>query len=87
MRGPTTLTLAMIKNILDLILAQLISSRMERWYISSGLRTIITDGRLELQCMKNIVNTPLTRQLKTEGHSANSISDPKRPNKLSSQFM
>ena len=78
--------LAMIKNILDLILARLISSRTERWYISSCLRAIITDSGLELQCMKNIVNTPLTRQLKTEGHSANSISDPKRPNKLSSKL-
>ena len=87
MRGATTLTLAMIKNILDLILARLISSRTERRYVSSGLGTIITDGRLELQCVKNIVSTPLTRQLKTEGHSANSISDLKRPNKLSSQFM
>ena len=70
------LTLAMIKNILDLILAQLISSRMERWYVSSGLRAIITNSGLELPCVKNIVNTPLTRQLKMEGHSANSISDP-----------
>ena len=78
--------LAMIKNILDLILAQLISSRMERRYIGSGLGAIISDSGLELQSMKYIVNTPLTRQLKTEGHSANSISDPKRPNKLSSQF-
>ena len=86
MQGPTTLALAMIKNILDLILARLISSRMERWYVSSGVRAIITDSGLELQCMKNIVNMPLTRQLKMEGHSANSISDPKRPNKLSSQF-
>ena len=74
----------MTKNILDLILARLISSRMERWYISSGLRAIITNSGLELQCVKNIVNTPLTRQLKTEQHSANSISDPKMPNKLSS---
>ena len=86
MRGPTTPTMAMIKNILDLILARLISSRTERRYVGSGLRTIITDGGLELRCVKNIVNTPLTRQLKMEGHSANSISDPKRPNKLSSQF-
>ena len=87
MQGPTTLTLAMIKNILDLILTRLISSRTERWYISSGLRAIITNSGLELQCVKNIVNTPLTRQLKTERHSANSISHPKRPNKLSSMFM
>ena len=56
----------MIKNILDLILAQLISSRMERWYVSSGLGAIITDSGLELQCVKNIVNMPLTRQLKME---------------------
>ena len=86
MRGPTTLTLAMVNNILNLILTRFISSRTERWYISSGLRAIITDSGLELQCVKNIVNMPLTRQLKTEGHSANSISDPKRPNKLSSHF-
>ena len=86
MQGPTTPTLVMIKNILDLIITRLISSRMERRYISSGLRTIITNCGLELRCVKNIVNMPLTRQLKMEGHSANSISDPKRPNKLSSQF-
>ena len=78
--------LAMVKNILDLILAQLISSRTERRYVGSGLGAIITNSGLELQSVKNIVNTPLTRQLKMEGHSANSISDPKRPNKLSSQF-
>ena len=48
MQGPTMPTLAMIKNILDLILALLISSRTERWYVSNGLRTIITDGGLEL---------------------------------------
>ena len=78
--------LVMIKNILDLILARLISSRTERRYVSSGLGAIITDSGLELQCVKNIVNMPLTRQLKMERHSANNISDPKRPNKLSSQF-
>ena len=87
MRGPTTPTLAMIKNILDLILARLISSRTERRYVSSGLRTIITDSRLELQGVKNTVNSPLTRQHKMKGHSANSISDPKRPNKLSSKLL
>ena len=81
------LTLAMIKNILDLILAQLISSRTERWYVRSvGLRAIIASSGLELQCMKNIVNTPLVRQLKMARHSANSISDPKGPNKLSSKL-
>ena len=67
MRVSTTLMRAMIKNILDFILAQLISSRMERWNISSvGLRAIIAYSGLELQCMKNIVNTPLNRQLKSE---------------------
>ena len=87
MQGTTTLTRAMIKYILDLILARLISSRTERRYISSGLRAIITNSRLELQCMKNIVNTPLTRQLKDgTTQRTNSISDPKRPNKLSSKL-
>ena len=60
MQGSTTLTRAMIKNIHDLILARLISSRMERWYISSGLRAITTNSGLELPCMKNIVNMLLT---------------------------
>ena len=87
MRGSTTLTRAMIKNILDFILTQLISSRTERWHISSvGLRAIIADSGLELWCVENIVNTPLTRQLKMEWHGADSISDPKRPNKLSSEL-
>ena len=48
MRGPTTLMLAMVKNTLDLILARLISSRTERWYVGSGLGAIITDSGLEL---------------------------------------
>ena len=76
----------MVKNILNLVLAQFISSRTEIWYVSSGLRTIITDGGLELRCEKNIVNTPLTRQLKIECHSTNSTSDLKGPNKLSSEL-
>ena len=80
------LTLVMINNILNLILARFISSRTERRYVSSGLRAIITNSGLELRCMKSIVNTPLTRQLKTEGHSSNSISDLKRPNKFSSKI-
>ena len=80
--------LAMIKNILDFILAQLISSRMERRYISSvGLRAIIANSGLELRCMKNIVNVPLTRQLKVECYSANSISDQKGPNELISKLL
>ena len=56
----------MIKNILDLILARLISSRAERRDVGSGLGAIITNSGLELQCVKNIVNTPLTRQVKME---------------------
>ena len=48
MQGATTPTLAMIKNVLDLILARLISSRMERRYIGSGLGAIITNSGLEL---------------------------------------
>ena len=48
MQGTTTLTRAMIKYILNLILAQLINSRIERWYVSSGLRAIITNSGLEL---------------------------------------
>ena len=61
------LTRTMIKNILNFILAQLISSRTERWYVSSvGLKAIIANTGLELRCMKSIVNTPVTRQLKME---------------------
>ena len=46
----------MIKYILDLILAQLISSRTERWYVSSGLGAIITNSGLELRSVKYIVD-------------------------------
>ena len=57
----------MIKNILDFIRARLISSKMERQNVSSaGLRAIIANSRFELQSMKNIVNTSLTRQIKVE---------------------
>ena len=66
MQGSTMLTRVVIKNILDLVLTQPISSRTERWYVSSGLRAIITDSRLELLFVKKIVNMPLTRQLKME---------------------
>ena len=88
MEGLTTPTRVMIKNILDFILTRLISSRTERWYISSvGLRAIIANSGLELQYVNNIMNMPLARQLKTEQHSANSTSDPKGPNKLSSKLL
>ena len=48
MQGMTTLTRAMIKYTLNLILARPFSSRMERQYMSSGLRAIITNSKLEL---------------------------------------
>ena len=88
MQGSTMVMQAMVKNILDFILSQLISSRKERQNISrAGLRAIIANSGLELQSVKNIVNMPLTRQLKAERHSANSISDPKSPKKLSSKLL
>ena len=78
---------AMIKNIFHFILAQLISSRTESWYIGRvGIRAIVANSRLELRCMKHIVYTPLARQLKMEGHGTDSSNDPKRPNKLSSKL-
>ena len=77
----------MIKYIIYFILAQLISSRTEIWYVSCiGIRAIVTNGGLELRCMKYIVYMPLVRQLKVEGHSTNSSNNLKWPNKLSSKL-
>ena len=80
-------TRAMIKNVIHFVLTQLISSRMESWYVGFvGIRAIVPNGRLELRCMKHIVYMPLARQLKTEGHRTDSSNNPKRPNKLSSKL-
>ena len=58
-------TRAMIKNIFDFVLARLVSSRMESWYVSCvGIRAIVANSGLELQGMEHIVHTPLARQLK-----------------------
>ena len=82
------LTRPMIKNILDLILAQLISSRTESWYISCiGSRAIVANSGLKLQGMKHVMHRPLARQLKSKGHGTNSSNDPKWPNKLSSKLL
>ena len=63
----TTPTRAVIKNTLYFVLARLISSRTENWYVSCvGIRAIVADSRLELQGMKHVVHTPLARQLKAE---------------------
>ena len=57
----------MIKNIFDFVLARLISSRMENWYISCVvIRAIVADSGLELRGLKHIVHMPLARQLKAE---------------------
>ena len=77
----------MIKNVFHIVLARLISSRMENWYISCiGIRAIVANSRLELRGMKHVMNTPLARQLKVKGHSANSSNDTKWSNKLSSKL-
>ena len=58
---------AMIKNIFYFVLARLISSRTENWYISCvGIRAIVANIGLELQGMKHVRYTPLARQLKAE---------------------
>ena len=78
---------AMIKYVFYLVLAQLISSRTESWYIGCvGIRAIVANGGLELRCMKHIVYTPLARQLKAEGHGTDSSNDPKWLKKLSSKL-
>ena len=57
----------MIKNIFYFVLAQLISSRTESWYVSCvGIRAIVANGGLKLRGMKHVVYTPLARQLKVE---------------------
>ena len=81
-------TRAMIKYILYFVLAQLISSRMESWYISCvGIRAIVANSGLELQGMKHVMKMPLARQLKAKGHSTNSSNDTKWSNKLSSKLL
>ena len=78
---------AMIKNVFYFVLARLISSRTENWYVSCvGIRAIVANSGLELRGMKHVMNTPLARQLKAERHSADSSNDTKRSNKLSSEF-
>ena len=80
-------TRAMIKNIFDFVLARLIRSRTESWYISYiGIMATVANGGLKLQGMKHVMNTPLARQLKAERHSADSSNDTKRSNKLSSEL-
>ena len=77
----------MSKNIFYFVLARLINSRTENWYVSSvGIRTIVANSGLELRGMKHIMNTPLARQLKAEGHGTNSSNDMKWSNKLSSDL-
>ena len=67
----------MIKYVFNFILAQLISSRMERWYFGSvGIRAIVANSGLELRCMKHIEHEPLARQLKTEGHGTDGSNNP-----------
>ena len=83
----TTPTRAMIKDVFNFVLARLISSRTENWYVSFvGMRAIVANSGLELRGMKHVMNTPLARQLKAERHSADSSNDTKRSNKLSSEF-
>ena len=78
----------MIKDIFYFVLARLISSRMEYWYISCiGIRAIVADSGLELRGMKHVMYTPLARQLKMKGHGTNSSNDLKWPNKLSSKLL
>ena len=77
----------MIKNIFDFILTGLISSRTESWYVTcAGIRAIVAESRLELQGMKHVMYTPLARQLKAKGHSADSSNDTKWSSKLSSKI-
>ena len=60
---------------------------MESWYVSCiGIRAIVANNGLELQCMKHVMYTPLARQLKMEGHGTDSSNNPKRPKKLSSKL-
>ena len=78
---------AMIKDIFYFVFARLISSRTENWYISCvGIRAIVANSGLELRGMKHVMNTPLARQLKAEGHGTDSSNDTKRSNKLSSEL-
>ena len=78
----------MIKDIFNFVLARLISSKTENWYVSCiVIRASVADSGLKLQGMKHVVHTPLARYLKTEGHGTNSSYNPKLPNKLSSKLL
>ena len=80
-------TRAMIKDIFYFILTQLVSSRMENWYTSCvGIRAIVADSGREWRGMKHVMYTPLARQLKVKGHSADSSNNTKWSNKLSSEL-
>ena len=68
----------MIKDIFYFVLTQHISC--------IGIGAIVADSGLELQGMKHVMNTPLARQLKAKGHSADSSNDTKWSNKLSSKL-
>ena len=60
-------TRAMVNNIFDFVLTQLVSSRTESWYISCiGIRAIVANSGLELQGRKHVMYMPLARQLKAE---------------------
>ena len=77
----------MIKNVFYFVLARLISSRTENWYVSCvGIRAIVANSGLELRGMKHVMNTPLARQLKAKGQSADSSNDTKWSNKLSNEL-
>ena len=72
----------MIKYIFHFVLARLISSRTQSWYVSCiGIRAIVANSGLELQGMKYVMYTPLARQLKTERHGTDSSNNLKWPNK------
>ena len=78
----------MIKYIFHFVHARLISSKTKSWYVSCvGVRAIVANGRLELQCMKHVMYMPLAMQLKMERHGTNSSNDPKLPKKLSSKLL
>ena len=75
----------MIKDIFYFVLARLITSRTESWYVSCvGIRAIVANSGLELLGMKHVMYMPLARQLQMEGHGTDSSNDTKWPNKLSS---
>ena len=80
-----TTTLAVIKQIFNLIFTRQISIR-SKLVRQVRLQHRSADSRLQLRGMKNVMNTPPLRELQAERNSTNLLDNRKRPSPFGSQF-